>query len=520
MMPAKIDANQVLLSQLLDGYARVNLSDDREVKGITINSAAVQAGTVFFALQGTQSHGLRYASQAIDQGAVAIIAEAGTQADELLKDQVLQQKLKQSGLLLIVVEKLSECLGLIADRFYGSPSSQLKMVGITGTNGKTSSSQFIAGVLNEDAPSAVIGTIGTGLISRLVEATHTTPDVITVHGMLRSFVDQGATSAVMEVSSHGLEQGRVNGIAFDLVVFTNLSHDHLDYHGDMESYAAAKRKLFAMPGIRAAVINADDEFGRQLIKDFKSCYEVTSYSTEPGNRKAKIVLTDLHQDKNGMMLSVQTPQGSGKIQTELLGRFNASNLLASLGALLALKVPLGQALQRLSRVENVPGRMERVAIDAEHPLVVVDYAHTPDALKKALNALREHGDFSGQAKLWCVFGCGGDRDQDKRASMGAVAEQNADIVILTDDNPRTEDSQSIIDAILSGISDPENVKTINDRMTAIEYAITHAGVQDVILVAGKGHEAYQVFGKEKRHYDGDVELIRQFLNRYFQQNEG
>lgn len=519
MMPAANDVNKVYLSQLLGGFARLAATDDRIINGITINSAAVQSGDAFFALQGTRVHGLQYASQAIEYGAVAVIAEAGPQANQQLKDELLQQALKNSGACLVLVESLSQQLGLIADRFFGQPSSQLDMVGITGTNGKTSCSQFVARALNEDAPSAVIGTIGTGLVSNLVDATHTTPDAISVHNMLRDYVDQGASSAVMEVSSHGLEQGRVNGVAFDVVVFTNLSHDHLDYHGDMQSYAAAKRKLFSMPGISTAVVNADDDYGKRLIQDFTGSYEVLDYSVDAGNVKTKIGLTGMLQDKNGMTLSVRTPSGSGKIQTELLGRFNASNLLASLGVLLALGMPLDKALKRLSRSENVPGRMERVDIDAAHPLVVVDYAHTPDALQKALSALREHGDFSGTAKLWCVFGCGGDRDQDKRKTMGSVAEQNADTVVLTDDNPRTEDSQAIINAILSGVSNQQNVISINDRVSAIEYAITHAGAQDVILVAGKGHEAYQVFGKEKRHYDGDVEVIRQFLNRHFQHNE-
>lgn len=518
-MPERNDDNRFLLSGLLEGYATVARADDVEINDISMNSTTIQDGDVFFALQGTQSHGLRYASQAIEQGAVAVIAEAGKQADKLLQDEVLRQKLKQDGVLLVAVENLTGHMGAIADRFYGHPSRQLKMVGITGTNGKTSSSQFIAYALNEDAPSAVIGTIGTGLVSRLEEATHTTPDVITVHRMLRDFCNAGAASAVMEVSSHGLEQGRVNGVAFDVVVFTNLSHDHLDYHGDMASYAAAKRKLFSMPGIRVAVINADDKFGRELISEFQSSYEVVDYSVDVANHGSKLRIHNIHQDKNGMVLSVETQSGSGKMQSELLGRFNASNLLASLGVLLSLDVPLDKALQRLSRVNNVLGRMERVSIDAEHPLVVVDYAHTPDALEKALKALRDHGDFSGQAKLWCLFGCGGDRDQDKRKSMGAVAEQCADVVVLTDDNPRTEDSQAIIDSIMSGITNSQFVKTINDRVSAIEYVITQAGTEDVILVAGKGHEAYQIFGKEKRDYDGDVEIIRQFLIKHYQQGE-
>ena len=508
MMPAMKRDHSKTLKQLLEGIAAVKTKDDCPVSGLSLNSQAVQAGNIFFALSGHKEHGLNYATDAIRRGACAVVWEA-----ESLQDDVVLLEPESDHVPLIPVVNLKQQLGRIAERFYDEPSLQLYMVGITGTNGKTSCSQFLAQVLNEDQPSCVIGTLGNGFIGNMAAATHTTPDAITLHGLLAEYRDQKAKNVVMEVSSHGLSQGRVAGIEFDIAIFTNLTRDHLDYHGDMSSYGDAKKLLFETPSLKTAILNVDDDFGCKLAASLEERLRVIRYGiTHDGNvdvRASKIRL-----DNAGVHFDVITPWGSGIVSSSLLGRFNVSNLLAVLSGLLVKGVRFEDALLRISRLTNVEGRMERVPHPDGHTLFVVDYAHTPDALAIALQSLRDHVDQRHSGGLWCVFGCGGDRDQGKRAAMGNVAEEYADHVIITDDNPRTEAASHIVAQILDGINKQQDVIVNHDRVVAIKHAIDHAAEYDVVLIAGKGHEAYQIVGTDKLAYPGDVEVVRQLLAQH------
>lgn len=483
---------QELLSGLVDGIIA-----DITVTGLALDSRKVVQGDLFIALAGTQTNGHQYVDAAIEAGAVAVLCDAAVIQGETLEQDVP----------CLPIAGLKHKLGVIAERFYGLPSQKMFVVGVTGTNGKTSCSHFIAQALNSEAtPSAVIGTLGNGFIDRLEQATHTTPDAVTLHAMLRRFVDAGAKSVVMEVSSHGLEQGRVSGVEFDLALFTNLSRDHLDYHADMDAYGRAKAGLFAMPGLSYAVINGDDAFGRELLIDLSADIDTVVYSQTDSHFEQKTVRGDIvSQGHDGLLLDVQTPWGDGRLHSALLGRFNVSNLLAVLSTLLLSGMGFDTALQKLSQLKTVPGRVERFGGEAEQPLVVVDYAHTPDALEQVLATLREHC----AAQLWCVFGCGGDRDQGKRALMGEIASRLADQIVLTDDNPRHEDPNLIIDNIATGIQ-TDNVVVLRDRAAAIRHAVTHAATNDVVLVAGKGHEEYQQVGDQKIPFS-DRQQVQQAL---------
>lgn len=481
-----------LLSGLVDGPVA-----DIKVTGLALDSRKVVPGDLFVALPGTQTDGFQYIDAAIKAGAGAVLCDAA----------VVKAEQSQLDVYCLPIAGLKHKLGVIAERFYGFPSQKMFVVGVTGTNGKTSCSHFIAQALNSEAtPAAVIGTLGNGFIDRLEQATHTTPDAITLHAMLRRFVDASAKSVVMEVSSHGLEQGRVSGVEFDLALFTNLSRDHLDYHADMDAYGRAKARLFAMPGLSYAVINADDAFGRELLFDLSAQTDTVVYSQTDSHYEQKAVRGEIvSQGRDGLLLDVQTPWGDGRIHTSLLGRFNVSNLLAVLSTLLLSGMGFDTALQKLSQLKTVPGRVERFGGEAEQPLVVVDYAHTPDALEQVLSTLREHC----AAQLWCVFGCGGDRDQGKRALMGEIASRLADQIVLTDDNPRHEDPDLIIDNITAGIQ-TDNVVVLRDRAAAIRHAVTHAATNDVVLVAGKGHEECQQVGDQKIPFS-DRQQVQQAL---------
>lgn len=482
-----------LLAGLVDGPVA-----DVEVTGLALDSRRVKGGDLFIALPGTRTDGHRYIDTAVAAGAVAVLCDAAQ-----------MKNVAGATVPCLALAGLKDKLGLIAERFYGSPSKQMFVVGVTGTNGKTSCSHFIAQALHDEiAPAAVIGTLGNGFIDRLEQTRHTTPDAISLHALLRRLADAGAGSVTIEVSSHGLEQGRVAGVEFDLALFTNLSRDHLDYHGDMAGYGRAKARLFQMPGLRYAVINGDDAFGETLLNELPPTVEAIAYSLNDSCRGENRVCGEIvSQGHDGLLLEVRTPWGDGRLHASLLGRFNAGNLLAVLSTLLLKGMGLETALQKLSRLRTVPGRMERFGGVAGRPLVVVDYAHTPDAMEQVLITLREHC----VAKLWCVFGCGGDRDRGKRPLMGGVAARHADQVILTDDNPRHEDPEAIIADIAAGIaSESDRSLVMRDRAQAIRYAITHAAANDVVLVAGKGHEDYQQVGDERLPFS-DSEQVRQAL---------
>lgn len=503
MMPAQNSVNGKMLKELLSDIVAVNPADDCVVSGLTLNSKTATAGDVFFALAGHKQHGLLYAAEAIQRGVNAVVWEA----DNRQTDVVMLESLSKDVPLIPVVN-LKQQLGLIAERFFNEPSRQLYMIGITGTNGKTSCSHYLAQVLNADAKTGVIGTLGNGLVNQLKDATHTTPDAISLHRLLSELKAQQAQNVVMEVSSHGLSQGRVAGIAFDMAVFTNLSRDHLDYHGDMTSYGDAKKLLFEMPSLKTAIINVDDAFGREITDALQGKVDMVRYGVAT-QHEVEVRASRIRVDKAGLHFDVITPWGSGIVSSGLLGRFNVSNLLAVLSALLSKGIRFEDALLRISKLTNVPGRMQRIRHDRRAAMLVVDYAHTPDALANALQSLRGH--IKQKGNLWCVFGCGGDRDQGKRPLMGEVAEQWSDHVIITDDNPRTEAASHIVSQILDGILKQQAVTVIHNRKDAIEYAINHADENDVVLVAGKGHEAYQIIGQEYLPYEGDAAVIERFL---------
>ncbi len=467
-------AYAIPLSALLANIA--DYIGDLDVNAITQDSREVVKGTLFVALKGTQQHGLAYAEVAEKQGAVAVIWES----DELVT-------LPDVAIPLIKIKHLRDHLGLIAARFYQQPSRSLNLVGITGTDGKTSISHFIAQALDD---CAVIGTLGIGKLDNLQKATHTTPDVISVHQNLAALKQQGVSTVAMEVSSHALHQGRVANVGFDVVVLSNLSRDHLDYHGTLEAYANAKESLFDWKNIKARVLNLDDAFGYTLSEKYPDNvigYGIGNVSDYPDH---SLVAENARFTVNGIQADIHYDSQQALLDVAVLGRFNLSNLLAALGAMIALGWSLNNAVLALNQVQVVDGRMEQVsAVDAA-VLAVVDYAHTPNALRTVLKALREH--VADTARLICVFGCGGDRDAGKRPLMAQAVESNADVVIVTDDNPRTENPQEIMQDILAGFKQSANITVEHDRANAIQLALTQAQKGDVVLIAGKGHEQGQI----------------------------
>jgi UDP-N-acetylmuramyl-tripeptide synthetase len=444
---------------------------------ITNDSRRVEPGVAFAAYPGAHADGRKFVPDAIERGASAVLWEsAGFAWDRSWQVPHLP------------IEGLQQRLGSIADFIYGSPSKSLWMVGVTGTNGKTSCAHWIAHALDACGHRAgILGTLGNGLVGGLAPASHTTPDAPALHEMLKQFKSAGATSVAMEVSSHGLEQGRVSGIKFDVALFTNLTRDHLDYHHTMAAYGQAKAKLFTWPGLRTAVVNADDPFGQSLIDSARGRgARMLSY----GLASADVAATRMGVSESGLALTVATPWGKGEFSSPMIGTFNAQNLLGVLGVLLASDVPLDTATAAVARLQPPAGRMQRLG-GRDRPLVIVDYAHTPDALEKVLGALKPAVGPSGE--LICVFGCGGDRDPGKRPEMGHIAARFADRVVVTSDNPRSEDPTAIANAVARGVRDEGNRRwTIEiDRRAAIHQAVAAARAGDVVLVAGKGHETYQ-----------------------------
>ncbi|PJI48978.1 MAG: UDP-N-acetylmuramoyl-L-alanyl-D-glutamate--2,6-diaminopimelate ligase [Pseudomonas sp.] len=462
------------------------------IRELTLDSRTVKPGDLFLAVPGGRQDGRGHIAAALKQGAAAVAYEAEGAVD-----------LPPSDVPMIAIKGLAKQLSAIAGRFYGEPSRAVELVGVTGTNGKTSVSQLVAQALDLlGERCGIVGTLGTGFYGALESGRHTTPDPLAVQATLARLKQAGARAVAMEVSSHGLEQGRVAALGFDVAVFTNLSRDHLDYHGSMEAYGAAKAKLFAWQGLRCRVVNLDDDFGRQLAAEPQESRLMGYSLIDPS---AYIYCREAKFSDAGVQAQIVTPQGEGLLRSSLLGRFNLSNLLAVVGALLGLDYPLGDVLKVLPQLEGPIGRMQRLG-GGDKPLVVVDYAHTPDALDKVLQALRPH--VHGQ--LLCLFGCGGDRDSGKRPIMAQIAEQYADRVLVTDDNPRTENSDAIIADIRAGFAKPEAVEFVPGRGDAIARLIAAAGVDDVVLLAGKGHEDYQEIDGV-RHPFSDLEQAAKAL---------
>ena len=443
------------------------------IRELTLDSRQVRPGDLFLAVPGTRQDGRGHIADAIARGAAAVAYES-----------VGAAPVHSDSSELVGIKGLAGQISAIAGRFYGEPSRSLYLVGITGTNGKTSVSQLLAQALDLlEQPCGIVGTLGCGFHSELSQGLHTTPDPIALQASLAQLKQQGARAVAMEVSSHGLHQGRVAALDFDIAVFTNLSRDHLDYHGSMAAYQAAKAALFAWPNLAARVINIDDQAGRLLAGEVRES-RLISYSLE--DPSAFLHCCDIQFDEQGVRATVLTPHGEGRLHSPLLGRFNLSNLLAVLGTLLAMDYPLDAVLKLMPRLQGPLGRMQRLG-SAATPLVVVDYAHTPDALEKVLQALRPHV----VGRLLCLFGCGGDRDRGKRPLMAEAAERLADQVLVTDDNPRTEATEQIFADIRSGFSDAAQVRFLHGRGQAIAALIAEAGAADVVLLAGKGHEDYQ-----------------------------
>ncbi len=475
------------LATLLQGIATPER--DIALTDITLDSRAVRPGSVFLACRGARHHGLDFAQAAVGQGAAAILWEPqeGRSLPEL-----------PSQISVTPVPHLTERASELAGRFFGVPSQQLTVVGITGTNGKTTSAWLLAQALTAcGKPAAYLGTLGAAFGGQLEAGEFTTPDAVSLQRRLAGFRAQGAACVAMEVSSHALTQSRAAAVHFDAAVFTNLTRDHLDYHGSLEAYAAAKASLFEAAGLRLRVINADDAVGAALLA--RAGFEqaiATSRRADflPRAGQPWLQGVDIEPGTAGLRFALRSSFGGAQVTSSLIGAFNVDNLLAVLGVLLGSGVPLAAAVAAVREVKAPPGRMA-VQGGGALPLVVVDSAHTPDALEKALLALRAHC----TGRLWCVFGCGGERDTGKRAQMGRIAATLADEVIVTDDNPRSEDPAAIVRDILAGLAGKQAL-VIQDRAAAIAQAIVQAVPGDAVLLAGKGHEAFQIVGAERRPF--------------------
>lgn len=476
------------LGDLVTDLATVTPADDIMISGIALDSREVRAGDVFFAYPGTRHDGRDYMRQAVDQGAAAVIYESDGIAVPPINVPCYP------------VSHLQGKIGVIADRFYGYPSREIFVTGVTGTNGKTTCTHLLTQAFTAlGLRCGLIGTLGIGFIDDITPGMQTTPDPIRLHRELRRFRDNGASHVCIEVSSHALDQGRVASVAFDAAVFTNLSHDHLDYHDDMAAYGGSKAQLFDCASLQLAVLNHDDPFSYTLRARTRAA-KTRTFGMEAGDVYAESVTPDYE----GLTVVMKTSEQGFTVHSALIGRINAANLLAVAAVLLACGHDTGDVVAVMERLRPVPGRMELFRAADEVPTVVVDYAHTPDALSHALRSIREHC----AQRLWCVFGCGGDRDRAKRPMMGQMAETLADVVIITDDNARLERPQAIVSEIISGM---ETVpKVIHDRSQAIRWAIHNADPQDWILVAGKGHEMVQEIGDRKIPLS-DRDIVNQTL---------
>lgn len=483
------------MKRLLDLWPDINPAHAGiSVSAVVLDSRDVRSGALFVALRGQRQDAREYIADVIAAGAAAVFAERD---EEWPEDAVI------NGIPVIAIADLAQQLGVIAARFFDMPSEKMKVLAVTGTNGKTSVANLLAGALAHlGKKSAVLGTLGNGIYGALEKSTHTTLDACHLQALLAQFLAEGAECTALEASSHGLVQGRLNGTRIEVAIFTNLTRDHLDYHGDMDAYMAAKEILFQWPHLKAAVLNADDPVSERYRAVLKNDVRLLRYS-QHDNNGADICALEINPTLSGLSLLIATPAGDCSLQVPLLGRFNVSNLLAVIGGLLVLDIPLADIADALRAAMPVPGRMD--SFMGDHPTVVVDYAHTPDALEKVLSSLREHA----EAKLICVFGCGGDRDRGKRPEMGGIAARLADVVFLTSDNPRSEDPEAIINDIHAGTgSKPVLVEM--DRHRAIRKAIAAAKRNDIVLIAGKGHEDYQEISG-LRHPFSDAQEVRAAL---------
>lgn len=510
-MNAMLPAHSLPIDMLLAQHASANAQ-------LTSDTRALKAGDVMLAYPVGNSHQISdsrsYIPQALSLGASLVLYEPNGLAAELV------EICKDARC--VPVTDLAKKAGGIAANWYQNPSRQMRVIGITGTNGKTTVSQWIANALHaQKQPSAVVGTLGAGLLDQMQPTGFTTPDAARLQSLLKEIKDQGAMSVAMEVSSHALDQGRINGVEFDTVVITNLTQDHLDYHGSMSEYAAAKKKIIDLPGIKNIVINADDDFGQECLqalanKVANSDITVWAYATKAEKLLAlpcfanknynKVLASDIHLMNQGMTFHLNVSgEDLGCVQTSFVGTFNVSNALAVFACMLAGGKSYDQAKEIISQLKPVKGRMELVSQSSSAPMAIVDFAHTPDALEQVLKTLQVMAT-ERKGQLWCVFGCGGDRDATKRPIMGRIAEKYADHVMVTSDNPRSESPEKIMAEILSGFENSSLAQVNADRATAILQTIRQAKPQDIVLVAGKGHEETQEIAGKKHPFSDQMHL--------------
>lgn len=496
--------NSMPLRELLAPLEPASDIPDLALMGLALDSRAIKQGFVYLAVQGSVAHGLDYIDSALSSGAVAVLVDA----EDTHADIAALINGKKAGVPLIRVPDLIANAGVLASQFYDHPTRHIEVCGVTGTDGKTSVCRFISESLRSlGIKTGYIGTIGWGIDDELEPNPLTTPDPVTLQRMFASLRERGATCVAIEVSSHALAQGRINGVALDVAILTNLGRDHLDYHGTLQHYRAAKEKLFHWPGLRGVVLNTDDEFGRQLQSDLggsqTSNLKILGYSVSAKSElQSSIVASAISADARGLGFSLQVEGVVYPLRSPLLGTFNVQNLLACFGALRLLGVSANDGVNALAELKSVPGRMEHFTVDGGTN-AVVDFAHTPQALEAAIKTLRHHC----EGRLTVVFGCGGDRDKGKRKLMGKVASRFADQVIVTDDNPRSEASTAIIEQILSGIENGSATRVISDRGEAITEALRHAANDDWVLVAGKGHEDYQIVGNQRFDFSDRAKVV-------------
>ena len=496
------------LAQLLDGvlvtklfqitYGRFAVTQDVEIRNLQYDSRNVQRGDCFFAIRGTGADGHRFIESAINSGAAAVVLE---------NDAALPESMfLHTGVIKIVVPDSRKTLALMAANYYGHPSDHLTMVGVTGTNGKTTTTHIIRSILEAAGQNVgLIGTIEYKIGNQVTPASHTTPESLELNQLLTRMVESGCSSVSMEVSSHALHQYRIHGLHFNVGVFTNLTHDHLDYHGSMDEYFKAKKLLFdGLVESSCAITNADDEWGWKMLGSTRA--RQIAYGV---NETADVQAKDIQLSLNGTSFTIQYRDQSTLISSPLVGRFNVYNILAAFSAGIALELSTDVIATGIANVKSVRGRFERIP-SPRGWTAVIDYAHTPDALEKCLRTIHDVLPETNRGRIITVFGAGGDRDRTKRPLMGSVVGSLSDIVVVTSDNPRTEDPQRIMDDIIQGIPGGATMIREVDRRAAIEGALQQAKPGDVILIAGKGHEDYQVIGREKIHFS-DREIVEEVI---------
>ena len=486
------------LSALLANYLESAKWPDVVIHGLQLDSRAVRPGDLFVALKGGKAHGLHYAAEAVRNGCAAILYEPEWPEEIGSIDTIP----------VMAMNSLADRLGSIADQFFGQPSRDLDVIGITGTNGKTSCSHFLAEALGMSAQAAVVGTLGWGIPGQLQPTSHTTPDAIEVHRLLGQLRSSGFKTVAMETSSHGLAQGRLHGVRFKGALFTNFSRDHLDYHGTLDSYLAAKMRLMDCPGLDFVAFNTDELIAEPVLQHLRAGQAYIGFGPAPLSARPDVpVVTfeSVRYTNRGVDFTVRYLGQSAAVSAAVFGKFNVENITAVVAVMIGLGSSLGEAATAVMQIQPVPGRMEHIHNRGRG--AVIDYAHTPDALLGALNSMRQHG----AGKLWLVFGCGGDRDRGKRAEMGKIADRLADVIVLTDDNPRSENGDQIIEDILLGI-DRQDIMIIRSRREAINYALESADAADMVLIAGKGHETTQEIQGNKYPFS-DREAVESILGK-------